>query len=177
MMTKTKTSSKMLAFLSENTPAVTLIAAGLLILTGFSALNGCSLRGLMKVGVPPGPRVALHIGPKISLEDAPLVYQDWMDWCRRNSEQFAANIQQSEEILGFFAGLTNMGFEALSESPWAATGVGGLLMMGLGFLPGLMFNRPGAKSRENEAEARGREEGRKVVLDAALTKGIESLRT
>lgn len=147
-----------LTTLNENKAGFGFLAASIIFFGGTLILGGCSLDELVTVDVPATVVTELNskgiLTPrKISYKEGLRIYQEWEQYCRedaarkvRYTEQFAAEIEESAELIGFLQNLTNQGVNMatpyVSALPFGALGLS--VMTGLA---GLFTRSPGTQKK------------------------------
>lgn len=127
--------------------------AGLALVAGLivSTLQGCDLRSLVSVSVPPEARTLLNVpqDERITYADAPALFAKWENYVKQTTTELSAGIESARERYELLQSVADTGMGALSEEVGSLPG-GGLLIGALGGLGGLFINKPGTKKRENK---------------------------
>lgn len=115
-----------------------------------SVLQGCDLRTLVTLNVPPEARTLLSIpaDERMTYADADSVFSRWEAFVTRVTADLAESIDGAEQRYAMLESLTDTGLNVLSDEVSSFPG-GGLLIGALGGLGGLFLNKPGTKKREN----------------------------
>tara|TARA_R100000654_G_scaffold591_1_gene2354 strand:+ start:4525 stop:4995 length:471 start_codon:yes stop_codon:yes gene_type:complete len=126
---------------------------GLALVAGLSvsALQGCDLKTLVDVNVPPEARAALKIpaDQKVTYAEAGAVFGQWEQYVQRVTADLSEGIAGAEERYALLQSVADTGLNALSDEVSSFPG-GALLVGALGGLGGLFLNKPGTKKRENK---------------------------
>tara|TARA_R100000655_G_scaffold35468_2_gene69000 strand:- start:2225 stop:2695 length:471 start_codon:yes stop_codon:yes gene_type:complete len=140
------------------------LAAGLTV----SALQGCDLKTMVSVSVPPEARAALNIpkDEKITYAESAAVFGQWESFVERVTADLSEGIQGAEERYALLQSVTDTGLNALSAE--ASSFPGGALLVGaLGGLGGLFLNKPGTKKKMRQAVQGGFQKGVQVAQGQA----------
>lgn len=115
-------------------------------------LTGCSLADVVKTDVPIGIQRSIGSENKVSLREANYTWAQWINHVEVNSEQFAENIDRSNQVFGLLSAFTNTGLESL-DGTIGQTPLGATLVALLAGAAGLFTKRPGTDkqiSKEKE---------------------------
>lgn len=125
---------------------------GLALVAGLtvSALQGCDLKSLVSVHVPPGARAALNIpaDQEITYAEAGAVFGQWQQFVERETADLSESIEGAQERYALLQSVADTGLNALSDEVSSFPG-GALLVGALGGLGGLFLNKPGTRKKEN----------------------------
>jgi len=130
------------------------------------ALSGCQVGDLVQANVPQSVRKVVPSEPRVSYNEAKVVYADWRASVERTAEQFQTELDRKAELVSLLSSLTNdaltAGIPVLESLPG-----GGLLATGLVGLGAWFLRSPGTTARvakEKEASFnKGLSEGRNVM--------------
>lgn len=144
----------------------TLLAIGAAAAIALFALAGCQVGDIVQMNVPLAVRKVVPSEPRVSFNEAKIVYEDWRASVERTAEQFQSELDRKAELVSLLSSLTNdallTGVPALETLPG-----GGLLTTGLVGLGAWFLRSPGTDkrlAREKEASFnKGLEEGRKMA--------------
>jgi len=144
----------------------TCLALGAAAALALFALSGCQVGDLVQASVPQSVRRIVPSEPRVSFNEAKVVYADWRASVERTAEQFQQELDRKAELVSLLSSLTNdamlAGVPVLESLPG-----GGLLTTGLVGLGAWFLRSPGTESRlRKEKEAsfnKGLEEGRSFV--------------
>jgi len=116
-----------------------------------ASLQGCDLRSLVTVSVPPEARTLLGIDQDkaITYAEAPALFEKWEQYVSRITADLSEGISGARERYELLQSVTDTGLNALSEEVGNFPG-GALLVGALGGLGGLFINKPGTRKRENK---------------------------
>jgi len=132
------------------------------------ALNGCQVGDLVQANVPQSVRKVVPSEPRVSYNDAKIVYADWRASVERTAEQFQTELDRKAELVSLLSSITNdamtSGIPVLESLPG-----GGLLATGLVGLGAWFLKSPGTTkmvSKEKESSFnRGLREGRVAAVE------------
>lgn len=145
--------------LSRNIPFFAMLAATLFIGGFLFAAQGCDLRSMVQVDVP--PPVLEAIAPEdleggITLADAERVWEDWTTYVQANTERLRVAIDDANDRYYALASIIDTGVSILGDHAGAFP-FGAVVMSGMGVLTGLFLKRPAEDKRvasEKEASYR-----------------------
>ncbi|MCB9838200.1 MAG: hypothetical protein H6813_02580 [Phycisphaeraceae bacterium] len=146
------------------------LALGIAAAIAIFALSGCQVGDLVQANVPQSVRKVVPSEPRVSYNEAKLVYADWRASVERTAEQFQQELDRKAELVSLLSSLTNdaltAGIPVLESLPG-----GGLLATGLVGLGAWFLRSPGTTSRiarEKEASFnKGLEEGGTLASNGA----------
>jgi len=145
------------------TTGKTLVAIGVAMAIAVVALSGCQIGDLVQTDVPPSVRKVVPAEPRVSFNDAKVVYADWRASVERTAERFQAELDRKAELVSLLSSLTNdallAGAPVLEQLPG-----GGLLTTGLVGLGAWFLRAPGTESRVRKEK------------EASFNKGLEKAR-
>lgn len=134
------------------------------------ALAGCQIGDLVRVNVPQAVRLTVPSEPRVSFNEAKVVYDDWRAGVERTAEQFRQELDRKAELVSLLASLTSDGLAAGIPALESLPG-GGLLATGLVGLGAWFIRSPGTEARlRKEKEAsfnKGLEEGGSLARRSA----------
>ncbi|MEQ9616667.1 MAG: hypothetical protein RLN60_01390 [Phycisphaerales bacterium] len=144
------------------------------------ALAGCQVGDLVQANVPQSVRKVVPSEPRVSYNDAKIVYADWRASVERTAEQFQLELDRKAELVSLLSTLTNdamlVGVPVLESLPG-----GGLLATGLVGFGAWFLRSPGTDkrlAREKEASFnKGLEEGRAAPGGATSLPSVVSVPT
>jgi len=148
----------------------TCLALGIAGAIALFALSGCQIGDLVQANVPQSVRKVVPSEPRVSYNDAKIVYADWRASVERTAEQFQTELDRKAELVSLLSSMTNdaltTGIPVLESLPG-----GGLLATGLVGLGAWFLRSPGTEARlRKEKESsfnKGFEEGRTLVSSGA----------
>jgi len=148
----------------------TLLAIGVAAAVSVLALSGCRVGDLVRADVPQAVRKVVPSEPRVSFNEAKVVYADWRASVERTAERFQTELDRKAELVSLLSSLTNdailFGVPVLETLPG-----GGLLTTGLVGLGAWFVRSPGTdKKVQREKEAsfnKGLREGRTPANAAA----------
>jgi len=152
--------------METNTLGKTLMSLGIAAVIILSALGGCQIGDLVQTNVPQAVRKVVPSEPRVSFNDAKVVYADWRASVERTAEQFQSELDRKAELVSLLSSLTNnallVGVPVLESLPG-----GGLLATALVGFGAWFLRSPGttqmiAKEKESSFN-RGLEEGRTLA--------------
>lgn len=152
-----------------------LVALGAAAAVSLLALAGCQVGDLVQTNVPQSVRKVVPSEPRVSFNEARVVYADWRASVERTAEQFQQELDRKAELVSLLSSLSNdallTGVPALDALPG-----GGLLATGLVGLGAWFLRAPGTDrrlAREKQASFnKGLEEGRTLQLPTATPREI-----
>jgi len=141
----------------------TCLELGIAVAISLFALSGCQIGDLVQANVPQSVRKVVPSEPRVSYNDAKIVYADWRASVERTAEQFQSELDRKAELVSLLSTLTNdaltAGIPVLESLPGGGLFATGLVGFGAWFL-----RSPGTTSRiakEKEASFnKGLERGR-----------------
>ena len=144
----------------------TLLALGAAASIALFALAGCQVGDVVQANVPQAVRKVVPSEPRVSFNEAKVVYADWRASVERTAEQFQSELDRKAELVSLLSSLTNdallVGVPVLESLPG-----GGLLATGLVGFGAWFLRSPGTDkrlAREKEASFnKGLEEGRTLA--------------
>jgi len=147
----------------------TLLALGAAASIALFAMAGCQVGDVVQANVPQTVRKVVPSEPRVSFNEAKLVYADWRASVERTAEQFQTELDRKAELVSLLSSLTNdtmlSGVPVLETVPG-----GGLLTTGLVGLGAWFLRSPGTDkrlAREKEASFnKGLDEGRALASPA-----------
>lgn len=139
------------------------------------ALSGCQVGDLVQANVPQSVRKVVPSEPRVSYNDAKIVYADWRASVERTAEQFQQELDRKAELVSLLSSLTNDALTAGIPVLEALPG-GGLLATGLVGFGAWFLRSPGttarvAKEKEasfNKGLEKGQASPRSVASDQPL---------
>jgi len=148
----------------------TCLALGIAAAIAIVALSGCQVGDLVQANVPQSVRKVVPSEPRVSYNEAKVVYADWRASVERTAEQFQLELDRKAELVSLLGSLTNdammVGIPVLESLPG-----GGLLATGLVGLGAWFLRSPGTTgriAREKEASFnKGLEEGGTLASNGA----------
>lgn len=152
---------------NSNVAFYTVICVSLAVGGFLMAAQGCDLRSMVSVDVP--PPVLEAVAPEdleggITLAEAQRVWEDWVTYVESNTERLRQSIDDANDRYYALASLINTGVSILGEHSGAFP-FGAVVMSGLGVLTGLFLKRP----QEDARVAKEKE----ASYNAGLVKGAE----
>lgn len=153
----------------------TLIALGAAAAILLFALAGCQVGELVQTSVPQSVRQVIPSEPRVSFNEARVVYADWRASVERTAEQFQQELDRKAELVSLLSSLSNEALLAGVPALEALPG-GGLLATGLVGLGAWFLRAPGTDRRlaqEKQASFnKGLEDGRTLQLPTVTPQGI-----
>ena len=144
-------------WIHKNPLAVSAFAGAIAVLMFCLAASGCQVSDLIKVNVPSEVKEAVGVEGDVTLTDAPVVWEDWNQYVKKNTDRFESETKKSYELLGFINTATDI---AISSAEAAAPAFpGGAIVFGLlAGTAGLFMKKPGtdkvlAKEKEDSYNA------------------------
>lgn len=140
----------------------TCLALGAAAAISLFALGGCQVGDIVQTNVPQAVRKVVPSEPRVSFNEAKVVYADWRASVERTAEQFQLELDRKAELVSLLSSLTNdailVGVPVLESLPG-----GGLLTTALVGFGAWFLRAPGTAQRiakEKEASFnKGLEEG------------------
>lgn len=126
---------------------LTIIVTAFAVLMLASVVSGCQVDDWVKVKVPNDVATAIDSSDTITVADSEFAWEEWTAFVERNSEKFAAEIEDGREVVEIVRTLTETGLGLATEASAALPG-GALISTGLALLGGLFLRRPGDAKRE-----------------------------
>lgn len=166
-----------------NQKALIMAVTTLGIAVGLVVAQGCDLRSMTNLKVPPDVKATIAQGPEdvdreYSLAEIDFVVTEWRSYVDRNNGYLLAAVKDAEERYALAEGLINLGIGIGSDAASTLPG-GALIVSGLTLMTGLFMKRPGedkrvSKEKEDSYNA-GLEEGRRLAdaVKAELAKALE----
>lgn len=153
----------------------TCLALGVASAIALFALAGCQVGDLVQANVPQSVRKVVPSEPRVSYNEAKVVYADWRASVERTAEQFQTELDRKAELVSLLGTLTNdamlVGVPVLESLPG-----GGLLATGLVGFGAWFLRSPGTDkrlAREKEASFnKGLEQGRTAPSGAASAPAV-----
>jgi hypothetical protein len=172
---------KITEWIKTNKWSTALLAVAAAVLIGAAAMQGCSLGTIIKHDVPPAMRQYNDGKPKVSLNDAPFVLEDYLSGVERNVGQFVAANEVAHKVRDVIASLATIGLEELGNAPFPGAAMVSGLLMGVA---GLMTRKPGTAAeiaREkmasyNKADDAWRKQLDGVMSEDAIRKLVEEIK-
>lgn len=166
-----------------NARIATMIALTLTVSAALLMAQGCDLRSMTSLEVPPDIKGTIANAPEdvdreYTLADVDFVVTEWRSYVDRNNGYLLAAVKDAEERYALAEGLINLGVGIGSDAASTLPG-GAIIVSGLTLLTGLFMKRPGedkrvSKEKEDSYNA-GLEEGRRLAeaVKAELAKQQE----
>lgn len=167
-----------------NARIATMIAITMTVITALFMAQGCDLRSMTKLEVPPDIKGLIAQGPEdvdreYTLAEVDFVVTEWRSYVDRNNGYILAAVKDAEERYALAGSLIDLGVGIGTEAASTLPG-GAIIVSGLTLLTGLFMKRPGedkrvSKEKEDSYNA-GLEEGRRLAeaVKAELGKAQES---
>ena len=166
-----------------NARIATMIALTLTVSTALLMAQGCDLRSMTSLEVPPDIKATIaddieDVDREYTLAEIDFVVGEWRSYVDRNNGYLLAAVKDAEERYALAEGLINLGVGIGSDAASTLPG-GAIIVSGLTLLTGLFMKRPGEDkrvSREKEDSYNaGLEEGRRLAeaVKAELAKQQE----
>ena len=116
------------------------------------ALSGCQVGDLVQTNVPQSVRKIVPSEPRVSYNEATIVYSDWKASVERTAEQFQQELDRKAELVSLLSSLTNdaltTGIPVLQSLPGGGLLATGLVGFGAWFLRSPGTTRLIAKEKE-----------------------------
>ena len=146
----------------------TCLALGAAAAIALFATSGCQLGDVVQANIPQSVRKVVPSEPRVSYNDAKIVYADWRASVQRTAEQFQTELDRKAELVSLLSSITNdamtSGIPVLQALPG-----GGLLATGLVGLGAWFLKSPGTTkmvAREKQSSFnKGLKEGRVAVVE------------
>lgn len=151
-------------FFKQNKPAATLFVAALLVIVAGFALQGCGLGDMIRHDVPKDMQEFNDDEPKVSLNDAPFVMEDYLSSVERNVRQFNEANDKANLVFDFVNSAITIGIEEIGNAPIPGAGFLSMGLMGLG---GLMIRKPGTAREIADEKMASFNKGQQVALGQA----------
>lgn len=148
-------------WLKINGSGVALIAAGLVLVTAVGC-GGLQFDKWITADVPLEIQKGIGVPSRVPLRDSTRVFKAWMN----AGEQFAKNIEDSQQFLGVVEGMFSL---ALQAGGTAIPGWGGMAAM---FFGGLMLKGPGSGKEKNKSYNKGRTDAESLLIPLLREAGI-----
>jgi hypothetical protein len=123
----------------------------LILVVAFGALTvlqGCNLASMVQVAVPPQVKEAVGIAPdeKVTLDEADMVFSDWVAYVESNTRKFEGAIEDANERYAVIKQITDIGVGVATENVGGVPG-GAVLLSVLSLIGGIFLKRPGEDAR------------------------------
>jgi hypothetical protein len=156
-------------WIKNNPAAVSLMVFTVLVALFLGTMQGCDLRELTSLEVPPSVSQVLDPGgppPEYTLADADRIVDDWRRFVDTSTRQLEDALADANERHAVLASVVDLGIATVNEVAPTLPG-GAFLVGGLSLLTGLFLKRPGedkrvAKEKEDSYNA-GIELGKKIA--------------
>ena len=127
----------------------------------FTTLEGCDLKQAVKINPPGAVRDVLNLKGRTSLADAETIWNKWEQFVTSETELLRSEISSAEHRYEVIRDLFSVSLGALDQH--AAGLPGGLLITSaLAGVGGLFLNKPGAKKKIREVQAKSFRQGMAV---------------
>jgi len=153
-----------LSFFKNNKAATLSVLSVALVVFGALAMQGCTLGDMIRHDVPKDMQEFNDSEPKVSLNDAPFVVEDYVQNVERNLRQFAEANERANLIFDFVNSAMTIGIEELGNSPIPGATIFSGLLLGLG---GLMTRKPGTAKEIMEEKMASFNAGQDRALEQA----------
>jgi len=130
-------------WIQKNPLALSAAAAAVSVLMFCLAAAGCQVGDLIKVNVPSEVKEAVGVEGDVTLTEVPIVWEDWDQFVKRNTDRFESQTKKSYELLGFINTATDIAI-ASAESAAPAFPGGAIVFGLLAGTAGLFMKKPGA---------------------------------
>jgi len=111
-------------------------------------LQGCNLASFVQVNVPAPVKTAVGIAPsdKVTLDNADIVWEDWLAYVNSNTKKFESAIEDANERYATIRNLTDMSIGIIGQETAGIPG-GAILMSAISLVGGILLKRPGEDAR------------------------------
>lgn len=164
----------MFSFFRNNKGAVLAALCAVFVVVGALAMNGCSLGSFIKHDVPKEMQKFNNGEPKVNLDDAPFVLEEYIASCERNLRKFSESNEKAHLIHDFVNSALTIGMEELGNSPIPGATIFSGVLLGVA---GLMTRKPGTATEVAKAKMASFNAGQNKALEQAkLLVGPEQMR-
>ena len=126
-------------YLKEVPHALFVILVLIVAFGAFTVLQGCNLASLVQVAVPPQVKEAVGIPPeeKVTLDEADMVYTDWVAYVDSNTRKFESAIDDANERYAVIKQITDIGIGVATDNVGGVPG-GAVLLSVLSLIGGIL---------------------------------------